>query len=76
MRQAEAAHAAVSSVTWHAGGPTNPPGSWARTCYAIVDGTWQPVPVSRGQAEADSAWLLPGAKSVKAPRLVSPWVSD
>ena len=38
----------VTSVTWHRGAAGTD--DWERTCYAIVDGTWQPVPVGPGQA--------------------------
>ena len=68
------ARRAVSSVTWHGGGSAG--GPWARTCYGIVDGTWQPVKVEPGQAHADSARQT-GARALgPAPELTTPWVND
>lgn len=65
----------VSSVTWHrglAGGA----GGWAGTCYAITDGTWQPVPVEQGQAEADSARRGGGRPLPPAAELTTAWIFD
>ncbi|KAL1515316.1 hypothetical protein AB1Y20_001947 [Prymnesium parvum] len=53
---AESYRLTVTSVTFHlrpkGAASANP---WAGTCYGIVDGTWLPVQVRAGQAEADSA---------------------
>ena len=71
---AEARLQRVTSVTWHrhekGGGP------WSRTCYGIIDGTWQPVAVEPGQAAADSARLIGPRPLGPAPELATPWVSD
>ena len=72
MRQAEAKSASVTSITWHSTGV----GGWRHSCYAIVDGTWQPVPVDKGQAEADSARLVGGRPLGPAPELGSAWIAD
>ena len=61
-------------MTWHRDGTGT--GGWARTCYAIVDGTWQPVPVSPGQAKADSARAVGVSRLAPLPELASPWVDD
>ena len=62
----------VSSLTWHRTGG----GGWADTCYGIVDGTWTPVPVERGQAEAESARLTGGLPLRPAPELADGHVLD
>ena len=67
--------ARVSSVTWHRGRGTEAR-SWAATCYAITDGTWQPVPVEQGQAEADSARRAGGRPLPPAAELTTSWVDE
>lgn len=62
----------ATSVTWHQSGR----GEWHNTCYAIIDGTWQPVPVERGQAEADSARRSGGNLLGPAPELATAWITD
>ena len=46
------------------------------TCYAIIDGTWQPVPVEEGQAEATSARRTGGNLLGPAPEIATAWISD
>ena len=65
---------AASSVTWHRA--ATPASAWARTCYAIVDGTWQPVPVTAGQAEADAARVAGLGRLAPLPEMAQPWVDD
>ena len=67
------APARVSSVTLHL--PVTP-GPWASTCYGIVDGTWTPVPVEPGQAEAESARLAGGLPLTPVPELADGHVFD
>ena len=67
--------ARVSSVTWHRGRDTEAR-SWAATCYAITDGTWQPVPVEQGQAEADSARRAGARPLPPAAELTTSWVDE
>ena len=59
-----------------ADGGTGLGGGLAQTCYGIIDGTWTPVPVETGQAEADSARLAGGLPQGPAPTLDSPFVDD
>jgi hypothetical protein len=64
----------ATSVTWHRARSES--GAWAGTCYAIVDATWTPVPVEKGQAEADSARLVGGRPLGPAPELAAAWITD
>ena len=72
----------ATSVTWHRGAPGRGPagthhGEWEFTCYAVVDGTWQPVTVSPGQAEADSARAPVGSLHLSpVAEYATPWVDD
>ena len=67
---------AASSVTWHRAAKPAATSTWARTCYAIVDGTWQPVPVTAGQAEADAARIAGLGSLAPLPEMAQPWVDD
>ena len=64
----------VTSVTWHRGAAGTD--DWERTCYAIVDGTWQPVPVGPGQAKADSARAVGNLRLSPILEFATPWVDD
>ena len=72
----------ATSITWHRGAAGRGPagthhGEWERTCYAVVDGTWQPVTVGPGQAEADSARAPVGSLHLSpVPEYATPWVDD
>jgi hypothetical protein len=65
---------AVTSVTFHL--PSGTGGSWRGTCYAIIDGTWLPVPVVEGQALADSARRRVPKLTQGAAGVPNGWVSD
>ena len=64
----------VTSITWHKRSGNG--GAWAGACYGIVDGTWQPVSVEPGQAEADSARVTGGQPQASPPVLTTSWISD
>ena len=67
----------ATSVTWHRGPSSGAASSgWAGTCFGIVDGTWQPVPVERGQAEADSARRVGLLPLPPAPELSTEWIAE
>jgi hypothetical protein len=64
----------VTSVTWHRKKAIA--GPWAGTCYGVIDGTWQPVPVEKGQAEADSARRVGEQTLQPAAELTTPWITE
>ena len=69
----------MGSVTWHrlpAGGREPRPHEWAGTCFGIIDGTWQPVAVEQGQAEADSARSKGGKPLGPAPEMETEWMTE
>ena len=70
----------ATSVTWHlpAGVEGQQDTAWAGTCYAVVDGTWQPVNNVGGQALSHSAArrVSPFARPPAAANASSRWMRD
>ena len=72
----------ATSVTWH---NTHDPRTgrdmtvgWAGSCFAVVDGSWMPVPVKGNEAMADSARRsgLQPLPPVAVEAFADGWVAD